>query len=1114
MDQYLAKLAQCLQSIISGKDLKETTAVLQKDIYSKPECVPALIQLIMSSSEVDASVKTLAAVELRKQVYKHWENLDDATSNSIKETLISNLFSIEQKPVRHAVARVIGEIGSIDIDNGKWNDLLPSLFHATSNPDTSVRETAMYVVLTIVETFIAAIGSNLDQFLNLLAITLAESPENTLETRCLSVQTFNLLGQMIDETIESADQQTLQKYQSLFPSILLVLQSVIQNEDESKAQEVFNSLNDFLLFNNKLAGNNILDMIRACLQIAANTNVDEEIRCHAIRFLTTSISYKKSKIIQAQLGSDITLAALKISSEEIDVEEELTNEDETNENEENTPVTLATRLLYFTCTELPPSQVTQLIINSIPEMLGSSNVFAKRAVFTALEVAVAGSPDYVLNNLDSKVIGAVLQGLNDEQPVVQLSALKALSSLSSELQSDVTKHYESFIPLIIQIIDNAKSVVIYRHATKALDGFLEFMSLDDISKFMEPLMEKLFSMLETSNSSKLRCEIVSAIGSAAFASGSSFIPYFNKSIEYLQNFIQPVANLNDLSEDDIELRALTFENVSTIGRAVKAEVFNAYADNLMQAAYQGIKCDNSRIREACYAFVGNMAKVYGKEFSPYLTTFMPEIYSTLKQEEYDINTEGLDLNNLNEEDIAQKFQVNTGITFEKEVATAALTELVVATKEAFMPFVQDTINILVEEVDATYGLKESMIITLWSVVSGVIDTAYPDLKHKFPKGIPAQSYISPEILAFVEVARKTSLETLPEEYEITVVTSILESITEAMNKYGPVILVSNSTDVSYLDTLCTQLVELLQGKHIAQSLDEEYEEEEEDHAADMEVSESDSTLTNTVLETLTALSNVLSVQEFTTIFTSMQHLIFSLMSSPSKAKRSHVIGSVAEICLNLGAENPFITSLLEQFVNKLSSDKSLEVRGNAAYGVGILVQNALNVDVSSAYQPILKSLFEILTVANSKTLDEESTKEVVERSIANSCGCLSRMILHNDTLIPLNATLPPLLEQLPLKDGYEEYEPIFEVLFNLFSKQDPIALSNAAKVIDVLESVFSVDAERETLMKNTTIGRDLALDKMKQFSSEEIKQKVISLVQFLKSKYPEIIATKPHLQNL
>lgn len=105
-----------------------------------------------------------------------------------------------------------------------------------------------------------------------------------------------------------------------------------------------------------------------------------------------------------------------------------------------------------------------------------------------------------------------------------------MSSLTSELQNEVTKYYESFISLIIEIIDNAKSVVIYRHATKALDGFLEFMELEHISKFLAPLMEKLFSMLEHNQSSKLRCEIVSAIGSAAFAAGSAFVPYFTPSL--------------------------------------------------------------------------------------------------------------------------------------------------------------------------------------------------------------------------------------------------------------------------------------------------------------------------------------------------------------------------------------------------------------------------------------------------------------------------------------------------------------------------------------------------------------------------------------------------------
>lgn len=99
---------------------------------------------------------------------------------------------------------------------------------------------------------------------------------------------------------------------------------------------------------------------------------------------------------------------------------------------------------------------------------------------------------------------------------------------------------------------------------------------------------------------------------------------------------------------------------------------------------------------------------------------MPEILKTLQQVEYDIDTDGMNLEALDTDEIASKFQVNTGITFEKEVATAALSELVVATKEAFMPYVEQTLAVLVSEVENTYGLKEAFITSIWAVISGTL----------------------------------------------------------------------------------------------------------------------------------------------------------------------------------------------------------------------------------------------------------------------------------------------------------------------------------------------------------------------------------------------------------
>lgn len=175
------------------------------------------------------------------------------------------------------------------------------------------------------------------------------------------------------------------------------------------------------------------------------------------------------------------------------------------------------------------------------------------------------------------------------------------SPLTSDLQDEVAKFHDEYLPLIIDIIDTAKFVVIYNYATVALDGLLEFIAYEAISKYLEPLMNKLFYMLESNKSSKLRCAVVSAIGSAAFAAGAAFIPYFKTSVQYLGQFIENCSQIEGMSEDDIELRALTFENISTMARAVRSETFAEYAEPLVNSAYEAIKTESARLRESGYA---------------------------------------------------------------------------------------------------------------------------------------------------------------------------------------------------------------------------------------------------------------------------------------------------------------------------------------------------------------------------------------------------------------------------------------------------------------------------------------------------------------------------------
>ncbi|KAL6937874.1 hypothetical protein ACO0RG_004398 [Hanseniaspora osmophila] len=1116
MDQYLAELEQTLQAIVvpNSANLKDATKLLQTRFYADAKCVPALIHLLVNSN--DSSIQQLAGVEARKQITKYWEDLDASTTNDIKASLLSKTFTCENKNVRHTMARVIGEIGSLELDEKKWPELMPYLFQTASSTDNAqIRETAIFVIFTVLEQFNATLGLYVDELLDLFSMTIVESPQSTLETRSLSAQAIDLVSQLIEEQSTKNPTQ-IHKFAALVPAIVNVLEAVIQAGDSVNAKLIFNCFQDFLLLDSQIIGNAVLDLINLGIQISSNAGIDEDCRIFAMRFVVSALSYKKNKITQAKLGSEITLTALKIASEEIDEEEELTNEDEAGENEEDTPSLLAVRMLAYAATELPPSQVANVIVNNLAPMLQSSNKYAKRAILLAISVAVNGSPEYILTQLESKIVPATLQGLKDPEPIVQLASLKALHSLSVELQDDVAKYHEQFLPAIIEIIDSAKSVVIYRYATMVLDGLLEFIAYEAIVNYLEPLMNKLFHMLDTNTSSKLRAVIVSAIGSAAFAAGSAFVPYFKPSVQYLEKFIQNSSDINGMSEDDIELRALTFENISTMGRAVRSEVFAEFAEPLVSSAYEAIKTDSARLRESGYAFIANMAKVYGKDFAPFLANIMPEIFKTLQLDEYEFNLDEEDeeFQGLTEEDLMSKFNVNTGVTYEKEVAAAALVELALATKESFLPYVEETITILKQQVEESYGLKETVIVTYWAVVKSVILTSQPALENKFVKGLPTAAYVDPSTLAVIESAREVSLENLVDEAEVSVVTTIFETISEMISKFGSIIVATSASATESLDTLCLQVLEVLKGEHSCQVIDFE-EDAPKDEEEEMESNETETILTTTALEILVSLSTALTGAEFGNIFNTFKPVIFSLFNSKSKGKRVAVVGAVSEIAFNLGESNTCIQEMLEQLIIKLTSDKNLEVRGNAAYGVGALIRNA-SFDVTSVYQPILKALYEILSAADQKSQDDddETTRETLDRSFANCNGCVGRMILKHDNLIPLEHTLPALLNHLPLSTGYEEYDPLFELIIKLYGSENALIMNETPKIVSVFSDVFKKETERVRLERESTLGREENLDKMKQFQSEEMKQKVVELLKFLNTKFNGIVSNDPILAQV
>lgn len=1084
--QFVQSLENTLSMVLlpDNEAIKQATNHLKNEFFNKTVSLPALIQILQTSS--NDGVKKLAAVEAKKLVNKYWDELDDTIQQSIRDSILPFAFTYSKQDIRHSTSRLIADIAYNDIENEKWATLLQSLVAAASDSNQQTRETATFVLFCILEQLPMNWLPHSASFLELFATTLQDSQSPVVQIN--TVLCLESLSAAIDE-----DEQLLKTlagpFSSLVPSMLEVLRASLTFEDSDKTKELFTAFNYLIMLDMKLlGGENFLNIVQFMMETAINTNIDSQFRGYAITNLTQCVSYRKSKIIQAQIGQQLAQTALRISGEEDDsIEDQLDSETEENENEEDEPNALAIRLLNILAYELPPNQVIQPVLEISASMLQSTNPYERRASLLAISACVEGGPDYLSVQLP-KIIQMITVGLHDSSIIVQAAALKCLSILGESLKDSVAEYYATLMQPIITIIDSTNKILVYKYATYALDTLIEYMASDAIKNYIEPLMNKLFLMLDPAQSSSLKSAIVSAIGSVAYASGKYFIPYFQNSIQLLEKFIANMDDLEGMSEDDIELRAQTFENISSMARAVGSEAFGPYAEPLMNASYSAIHCDNSRLRESGFAFISNMAKVYGEQFASFLPKIIPEIQKCLEQDEFQLNED----DDADEESLAENLNFASGIATEKEVALVALGDLAVGTKAAFAPYVESTINVLKQQVIESLSIAASCITIMWKIAKSMHDIYGND----------------ETVTTLIRSIRENTIELTIDEVDINMIISCLDAIFEYGKEFGKIAIIDEQ-DTKSLPTLLEQLLLILKNEHACQ-------EKDEDMPSDEDTNETDAIVYDSALEVLISLSTAVN-DEFPQIFAQFKDLIYAQLNSKSKSKRVSTLGCLAEIANGMKNNNPYSQELFEIFVSKLTNDKSSEVRGNAAYGVGIVIEYA-GFDASSAYPTVLQALSKLLNKADKEALKNEDgddeTAETINRTFANACGCVARLTLKHQTAVPLDVILPALFSHLPLETGFEENSPIFELIIKLSTEENSWINSNIPAVINYFAAVFEKEAEKDKLIAESTLGREENIERLNQFADDEIKGRVVEYLKWLNTKSSGAVAANPVLNAI
>lgn len=630
--------------------------------------------------------------------------------------------------VRNAIARVIAEVAKRELPAGTWQQLLPFLFQAASSPTASHRQVSIFVFFIVLETFVdgeESLEKYLPQIMSIFSKSL-QDPES-LDVRVTTVRALGKVAENLDADATS----DLALVQSAIPLMVQVLDQTLKDGDGEGIRHCLDVFESMCMLESPIISNHVADLIQFFLTNGANKELEDDHRVMCYNSLIWLSQYKKSKIQSLNLARPMLERLMPVVVEE-----------DSEDPDEDSPSRLALRVIDGLATELPPSHVFPPLLEQMQAYMHNTDPHHRKAAMMAFAVSVEGCSEYIRPHMQ-ELWPFVEGGLRDPSVTVRKAACIAVGCLCESLDVECAARHATLLPLIMDLVNDGET---QKNACTALDSLLEVMG-EEIAQYLPAIMERLSSLLESAPLA-VKATVTGAIGSAAHASKEAFLPYFTQTMQRMQ----PNLALTGEGEEQ-DLRGVTLDTVGTFAEAVGKENFRPFFSDLMNLAYEGVNLDSPRLRECSFIFFSVMCRVFGEEFSQFLSIVVPKLLESFKQSEHMpvpggvggdgiLDGSGVQTNEQgelvvageeNEEDfidldeVFENLQnVNTAVGVEKAVAADALGEIFSYTRNGFLPFIEQSIEELINLLNHYYqGIRKSAIGALVTFINTLNEMSSP-----------------------------------------------------------------------------------------------------------------------------------------------------------------------------------------------------------------------------------------------------------------------------------------------------------------------------------------------------------------------------------------------------
>lgn len=960
--------------------VQKSTEVLQQ-IFTKPECIPLLMNLMISSDE--QNLRQIACVYLRSNLTKLWPQLDKETQENVKTVLLQRYQEDPAPLIKKSIAGVIGSLGKMLIPNKDWNAPFEYVMASYSNENVVGQELSLLLLSYLIEYLPKDdIKAHFDDISTILSTSLKSSHSSVVDFSIKCIKNC---------ASATSNVKVLKSIQTMIPSML----DTLSEENEDRIQTVLDCLTALVEFKGLLTPH-IARIVEGALAVAQNQDLHIQSRQRAILFFeflpaNHAKMFKKKK----QVLDSIITTMMKIACEP---EEELSRD-------EQAPCRYALFTMKSFSVYLHKPVIFPVLIKNIRACIESPDENERRAGIELLGFICESDAclDPIKDHID-EITDVIVKCLYDESVLVKATTAETVGMFSENV-SDFLQKTDQVIPAIVDTLKYLSDTDIpLQKALHALHSFVNGAEYSKVGEMLDNMVSMLlpYMTFKSFGVQKWTMEIISAV---CIAVDSKIEKHFDTLMEPTEYIFKNT----DMKHAELKSQAL--ETIGHYAKAVGKDRFAPYLEYYSQSALEALENPQGySMREASFSYFCSISKFMKGDMQPVLPKILEQAFITIERNDITVdNTKSakefsLDSDSEKEPEVYGKVEAFD----EKASAIHCIGYIFKFCPDLMVEFVKQISDMLLKMVQYVEdNIRFECVSCLNHIVLGLNKLDCGE-DFEWQVGFKNPTDIGEHTQAFLKEVYFPTLSVIFEsEDENDVIERMLQSLIEITEELGAAVYVDR------LEQILMLVNNLLENPSQAQGEGDD-EGDFEDMAEGDEEDDFDhnETVIANVTELVSAISRVMG-EDLAEYFERTGELLFMHCGEnyPMRDK-SLCIGTLAECFNNMPSLlkkcfDIFYKNIMDTF----GECKNDDLIRNLAFALGTCAELQ-----PKLIKPKVKDVLKILNSVIDNVKDEGAKDNII--------AALFKITTFNFDSVPYKSMIPTLYENIPLKEDLDENEAV------------------------------------------------------------------------------------------